>query len=132
MADQGSGGDRFQRAFDAAADADDLQRDALIGIQAHLHPRLDLLLGQQGRPQQDGGNQARLLPDPQAAAGKQFVHADNRPIAIKAQPVHDGKGLVEQDAAGRPANWPAAIADQCGRHNRFRSRRRAPCPAPPA
>ena len=38
--------DRFERAFDAFADADDFKGDALIRIEAYVHPGLELFLGQ--------------------------------------------------------------------------------------
>lgn len=91
-------GDGFQDALDAFAGADDFQGDALVGVEPHFHARLELFLGEEGGAEQDGAEQAGFLADAQASARQQLVNAHNRSVAVEAETLHDGEGLVEQNA----------------------------------
>lgn len=91
-------GDVFEQAFGPAAHAEHFEGDALVQVEADFHPGLELLLGQQRRALHHQRGEAGLLADAQAAVGEQFVDADNRAVAIKAETLHDGEGFVAQHA----------------------------------
>ena len=91
-------GDRFERALNAFAHADDFQGDALIDVEPHFHAGLEFFLGEQGGTEQHERHQAGFLADAQPAVGKQFVNAHDGAVAIEAEALHNGEGLVAQHA----------------------------------